>query len=84
MNLPFRVAKRHAMAGEGEERGVALPEPPRERVEPVHQRGAVGILAGHHVEADLLERAADRPRVVHRLLQLLVRREIGVSVVADD
>jgi hypothetical protein len=35
------------------------------------------------LETDLLKRLAYRMRVVHCLLQLLARREVGISVVAD-
>jgi hypothetical protein len=66
------------------ERGVAAHQPTRERVELVHQRLPADVLAGHHLEPDLRERATDRPRVVHGLLQLLAFGEVGVAVVADD
>src|SRR5215470_11950628 len=72
------------MAGEEEERHVARAEALRQFAELAQQRSAVEVLAQDHVEAYALERAADRMRVAPRLLQLFVRGQIDVAVVADD
>src|SRR5262249_14515832 len=44
---------------------------------------AADVFARDHVEADLRECCADRPRVADRLVELLVR-QIDVAIVADD
>lgn len=86
------VGRQHVVGGvhgdavtrEEEEHHITRREALHRLVKSCEHRPAADVFSGHDVEADLPERAAHRAGVVHRFLQLFVRREVDVTVIADD
>ena len=72
------------MAGEEKESRIAGRKPSRQFVELVDQRLPAKVLAADHLKAEAFERIADRARIVDGFHQLLIRRHIGIALIADD
>ena len=73
-----------AMPGKIQRRHVAGHDRIEELLPRAQEGGPPGVLRLDHLEPDVLEGGRHRPRVVARLLQLLVGRKIVVDIDADD